>query len=126
MTAEHEVMEKAKQVIDEWIEMLRDATDEDGELAEEVIDGWTDAEEWEDVEYRCTKEGRYRGVSLLQSNYDGSGLDVELDTTRNEIILRDADTEKIVMANFIRDENAVRGIEAIDAVWLQEFEELYV
>ena len=118
MTAEHEVLTgKAKEVMEEWMEMLRDATDEDGELAEEVAYGWTDAEEWDCVEFRCARDGRYLGVMLLHADYDG--LDVELDTSRNEIILRDANTEEIVVARFLQEEDVVLGLEAIDAVWLE-------
>lgn len=107
--------ERAIQIIEEMEQLIRDGVDEDGEVAE----GWL--EDWDDVEYRLSRSGRYRGVALLNANYDESGLDVEIDTTRYELCIRDTETEMAVMFRHVENEETLLALRKIDRVWEEEF-----
>lgn len=110
----------ANKIIDKVEDLIRNGVDEDGDVSE----GWL--EDWDDVEYRLNKDGRYRGVALLEANYRGSGFDVEIDTTRCEVIIRDTDTEEAVLARFICDEETQTALELISMAWGDEFENLCI
>lgn len=104
---------RGNQIIDELEELIRDGV-EDGDVAE----GWL--EDWDDVEYRISKNGNYRGVVLFQADYDG--LSVEIDTARMMISVLTEDG-KTVEFRYVEDEETLRALTAIDREWEAEYEE---
>ncbi len=104
--------EIAREIFFELEELIRDGVDEDG-----VAEGWL--EDWDDVEYKTSRRGNYRGVVLYQENYI-RGCDIEIDTAKMMLTVLDADG-KIAALHWVEDVETVSALRVIDALWEEEY-----
>lgn len=105
-----------REVIEEIEELIRSGVDENGEVAE----GWL--EDWSDVEYRISRQGTYRGVSLLQEEYMNN-YDYEIETTKQIIIVVDSYTGRTLAIKRITDKETIKALKAINELWANEYYE---
>lgn len=106
--------ERARKAIEGIEELIKSGVDENGEVKE--ILGKVKGNflvNCNDVEYRISIHGTYRGVSLLYENYMGE-YDYEIETTRRIIIVTSSFSGEILAMKRITDKETTKALTAMD------------